>query len=109
MLFAFLPSVTDMAFVSVVAIMLFGKRLPEVARQVGRGWAELKKGLTSLQSEFNAALYSDVPSSSSRQSAAYSSSEIDDYEEQTAPKFVPPPSEPAVDTSRSSAPHSPAA
>jgi sec-independent protein translocase protein TatA len=90
---------TDMAFIAMVAIMLFGKRLPEVARQLGKGWAELKRGISGLQSEFNSALMSDTTtsSSSSYNSSSRSSSSnltyrdpIDDYEEQTAPKFVPP-------------------
>jgi sec-independent protein translocase protein TatA len=88
---------TDMAFIAMVAIMLFGKRLPEVARQLGRGWAELKRGISGLQSEFNSALMSDTTTSSSSSNSSSSSRSnlsyrdpIDDYEEQTAPKFVPP-------------------
>jgi sec-independent protein translocase protein TatA len=103
MILAFIGSATDMAFIAMVAIMLFGKRLPEVARQMGRGWAELKKGISGLQSEFNSALMSDTTSSSTNSSSNYNSRQssnltyrdpIDDYEEQTAPKFVPP-SEPS--------------
>ena len=82
-----------MAVIGVIAVMLFGKNLPDVARQVGRGWADLKKSLSGIQSEFNSALYSDSSSSSSRRSTSYTNS-IDDYEEQTAPKFEPPPAEP---------------
>ena len=95
MLFAFLAGAPELAVVGVLAVMLFGKNLPDVARQVGRGWADLKKSLSGIQSEFNSALYSDSSSngSSSSRSSSYTNA-IDDYEEQTAPKFEPPPAEP---------------
>jgi len=93
MLFALGFGGGEMAVIGVIAVMLFGKNLPDVARQVGRGWADLKKSLSGIQSEFNSALYSDSSSSSSRRSTSYTNA-IDDYEEQTAPKFEPPPAEP---------------
>lgn len=94
MLFALGLGAPEMALVGVLAVMLFGKNLPDVARQVGRGWADLKKSLSGIQSEFNSALYNDSSSSgSSRRSTSYTNA-IDDYEEQTAPKFEPPPAEP---------------
>ena len=37
--------------VGVVALLLFGKRLPEVGRSLGRGIAEFKKGLHEVQDE----------------------------------------------------------
>jgi sec-independent protein translocase protein TatA len=90
--FVFGFGATEMAVVGVIAVMLFGKNLPDVARQVGRGWADVKKSLSGIQSEFNSVLYSDNSSPSSRRSTSYTNS-VDDYEEQTAPKFVPPPAE----------------
>jgi sec-independent protein translocase protein TatA len=101
MLLAFGFGGTEMAVIGVLAVMLFGKNLPDVARQVGRGWADLKKSLSGIQSEFNSALYSDNSSPSTRRSTSYSNS-IDDYDEQTAPKFVPPPAE--ADSSSASPP-----
>ena len=35
----------EMLLVMGVAVLLFGKRLPEVGRQLGRGIIEFKKGL----------------------------------------------------------------
>lgn len=35
----------------IVALLLFGKRLPEVGRSLGRGIAEFKKGLRDVESE----------------------------------------------------------
>ena len=36
---------------ALVALLLFGKRLPEVGRSLGRGIAEFKKGLHDVQDE----------------------------------------------------------
>jgi sec-independent protein translocase protein TatA len=35
-----------------VAVLLFGKRLPEVGRSLGRGIVEFKKGLRGVEEEF---------------------------------------------------------
>lgn len=37
----------------IVALVLFGKRLPEVGRSLGRGIAEFKKGLHEVQDELS--------------------------------------------------------
>jgi sec-independent protein translocase protein TatA len=37
--------------VGIAAILLFGKRLPEVGRSLGRGIAEFKRGLRDVQDE----------------------------------------------------------
>ncbi len=37
--------------VGLVALLLFGKRLPEVGRSLGRGIAEFKRGLHDVQDE----------------------------------------------------------
>jgi len=39
--------------IMVVALLLFGKRLPEVGRSLGKGIAEFKKGLHDVQEELN--------------------------------------------------------
>ena len=97
MILAFIGMLTDMAFIAMVAIMLFGS--DEVARQMGRGWAELKKGINGLQSESNSALMSDTTSSSSNSSSNYNSRQssnlsyrdpIDDHEETHRPELSRP-------------------
>lgn len=42
-----------MLVLGIVALLLFGKRLPEVGRSLGRGIAEFKKGLRDVQEELN--------------------------------------------------------
>ncbi|MFO0840379.1 MAG: twin-arginine translocase TatA/TatE family subunit [Phycisphaerae bacterium] len=39
--------------IGIVALLLFGKRLPEVGRSLGRGISEFKKGLRDVQDELS--------------------------------------------------------
>jgi len=40
----------ELVILGIVAVILFGKRLPEVARSVGQSYAQLRKGLSEMQS-----------------------------------------------------------
>jgi sec-independent protein translocase protein TatA len=42
---------TEWIVIGVVCVLLFGKRLPEVGRSLGRSFVEFKKGLTDVQKE----------------------------------------------------------
>src|SRR5687767_12588069 len=78
----------EMIIVGVVAVLLFGKRLPEVGRSLGKGLVEFKKGIRGIEDDMNTSTYA----SSSRQTSRFN--EIDDRDEATAPRFEPPTSEP---------------
>ncbi|MGI9515725.1 MAG: Sec-independent protein translocase subunit TatA/TatB [Pirellulaceae bacterium] len=88
-----LPSIgiTELVVLGVVAIVLFGKRLPEVARNVGRGYGELRKGLNELQSTINTEV--DTGSPARRDRERISGPATDDLDEPTAPSLPPPPEE----------------
>jgi len=75
----------DMAIVLVIAVLLFGKRLPEVAKSLGKGVTEFRKGIRGIEDEIHQTDYS--PSASSRPA------KYEEREEPTAPRFVPPPAE----------------
>lgn len=77
----------EMVIVLVVAVLLFGKRLPEVGRSLGKGIIEFKKGVRGIEDEVESAV--NTPS---KKPVTRSTSE--DYEEATAPRFEPPASEP---------------
>lgn len=80
----------EMVLLFVVALLLFGKRLPEVARSLGKGMMEFKKGLYDIQDEVTSAANSTRSTvSQSRPIPA------DAREEATAPKFEPPKYEPS--------------
>ncbi|RIK82466.1 MAG: Sec-independent protein translocase TatA [Planctomycetota bacterium] len=82
----------DMMIVLVIAVLLFGKRLPEVARSLGKGVTEFRKGVRGIEDEFTRAEYS--PPTPSR-------STYEERDEPTAPKFVPPPMEESVASTES--------
>lgn len=47
----FQPGPQELMVVGLIALLLFGKRLPEVARNLGKGFSEFKKGMNSFQDE----------------------------------------------------------
>jgi sec-independent protein translocase protein TatA len=75
-------SAVHMLIFGIVAILLFGNRLPSVARSLGRSLVEFKKGMNELESEFKSSIYSE-PTSTPR--VAYT-----DHSEPAAPRFEPP-------------------
>lgn len=42
------PGPTEMIIIGIIAILLFGKRLPGVARSIGQSVFELKRGLSEV-------------------------------------------------------------
>src|SRR2546428_10899095 len=45
------PSFPELVIILIVALLLFGKRLPEVARSLGKGMVEFKKGLKGIEDD----------------------------------------------------------
>lgn len=46
-----MPGPMEMIIFGIIALLLFGKRLPEVARGLGKGIVEFKKGLNDVGDE----------------------------------------------------------
>jgi sec-independent protein translocase protein TatA len=89
----------EMVIIGIVAILLFGSKLPDVARSLGHSYREFKRGLGDIQSSLNVTdTYTSKSSRSSRSSSSSTSrsrsDDIDDHDEAMAPKFEPPTSEP---------------
>ncbi len=80
----------EMIVVMLVAVLLFGKRLPEVGRSLGKGIVEFKKGLHGIEDEIDAV--SNVPARRSETSYEPVTSET------TVPKFEPPSSGATIET-----------
>ena len=79
----------ELLVVGVVAVLLFGSKLPSVARSLGKSVTEFKKGIAGLEEEFYSA--------SSDTSRPKVNKYADDRDEPTAPKFEPPTAEPKAE------------
>lgn len=77
----------EMLIVGTIALLLFGKRLPEVARSLGKGIVEFKKGIHGIEDDIHDSV-NRPPSAQSRPMPQ------DDRDEAVAPKFEPPKLEP---------------
>ena len=84
-----------------VAILLFGRRLPEVGRTLGKGIVEFKKGIRGLEEEFR---FDDRPTSSPYHQAEPPPFVPSDLVESSVPKFQPPTSAPVLQPDRAAEP-----
>lgn len=72
----------EMLIVGAIAVLLFGSRLPSVARSMGRSLTEFKKGVQGLDDEVKGAYR-----------AATDTIDYDDRTEPSSPAFEPPKAE----------------
>jgi sec-independent protein translocase protein TatA len=89
-LFAFDLSPTTLLILGVIAVLLYGERLPEVARSVGKGLMEFKKGVRNIRDEVEGAINSAASGPSSTTATSQHYQQPEEREEATAPKFEPP-------------------
>ena len=75
----------ELLMIGVVALLLFGSRLPQVARSLGKSFSEFKRGIQGVQDEFNSAVYEGTNAAGI---------DYDNDQQPTAPKFQPPTSPP---------------
>jgi sec-independent protein translocase protein TatA len=73
-----MPGVTEWLIIGAIGLLLFGKRLPEVGRSLGKGIVEFKKGLAGIDEDINVASSVQptprpqmAPPASTQQSNAY--------------------------------------
>ncbi len=87
--FAFLNQLgpMEMGVVMVVAVLLFGKRLPEVGRSLGKGIVEFKKGLRGIEEDFDTSTTTTATSTPAHRVESYHPA---DFAEPSVPKFEPP-------------------
>ena len=76
---------------AILGLLLYGERLPEVAAQFGKQIMQLKKSVQGIRNEIESVAFD------AKHSIARSIDKVDEgtREEATAPKFDPPPAEPA--------------
>ncbi|MEX2174047.1 MAG: twin-arginine translocase TatA/TatE family subunit [Pirellulaceae bacterium] len=86
-------SFQELIIVAVVAILLFGKNLPDMAKKFGGMYREFRKGLDDLRSQVDFTdTFNSAPSKPKAARKTYS--DYDDFDEVSAPKFEPPPAAP---------------
>ena len=73
----------EILVIGVIAILLFGKRLPDVARSWGNSYRDLRRSLNDLKGSFSIDSYD---ASKPKRPAL----EQDDRVNESAPRFVPP-------------------
>lgn len=56
-----IPSEPELLILGVIALLLFGNRLPSVMRSLGSGVSEFKKGLDDVNREIHREVTSDAP------------------------------------------------
>jgi sec-independent protein translocase protein TatA len=77
---------------AILGVLLYGERLPEVAASFGKQFMQLKKSVQGIRNEIESVAFD------AKHSVTRSMEQSDDSsrEEATAPKFEPPPAEPAA-------------
>lgn len=86
----------ELMMVLVVAVLLFGAKLPEVARSLGSSYHQLKRGMSDIQGQFRMA------ETEIKRPFESIKKDFEDDEETTvssAPKFTPPPAAPSTENS----------
>lgn len=79
-----MPGGPELLIVLFVALLLFGKKLPEVARNMGKGLTEFKRGIRGVEEDVHGSTSYDPEPTAERPMAD------DDLANVTAPKFEPP-------------------
>ena len=87
-------SPTTMLFLAVLAVLLYGERLPEVARSLGKQFIDLKKSVQGIRDQFEEVTRGITTTVESPLPKAEATAQ---REQATAPKFEPPRSEPAAE------------
>jgi len=78
----FSPGPVEMLVILAVALLLYGGRLPEMARSWGKTLAEFRRGLSGIQNDLNDAMYSTPEQADyypEQLAAPYSDDTVDEY------------------------------
>jgi len=86
----------EMSVIGIIAVVLFGGNLPEVARKFGGKYSQIRRSLTEVQQQFRDA-QREVDRAMTIEDSRAAKAKTSDYEddsddspEPSAPKFKPP-------------------
>ncbi len=79
-----------MMVIGVIAVVLFGGNLPEVARKLGGSYREFRRGLNDVQQQFRMAEYEANKALTMDDPVKSTADEDEEPEEPSVPKFTPP-------------------
>lgn len=83
----------EMVAIGVIAVILFGGNLPEVARKLGGSYREFRRGLNEVQQQFRVAEY-EAKKTISEAESKFKDDDEEAVDESVggpkAPKFTPP-------------------
>ena len=82
---------SELLIIGALAVLLFGSKLPEVARNFGRSYQQVRKGLTDLQSSFTADANAPAKFDSRHEKIAHYKDAVDELETPPPPRFEPTP------------------
>ena len=80
----------ELVLIGVVAVILFGSRLPEVAKTLGQSYQQFRKGISDLQSTINSDTFDSGHNSKTPAGLPDYSDSDSDFEENSGPMFNPP-------------------
>jgi sec-independent protein translocase protein TatA len=83
----------EMTLILVAMLLLFGRRLPEVGRAMGRGIIEFKKGLKGINDDIDTAVDVEVVRDKQKQKPQQQNLPADDGEAEPAPSQYDPKAE----------------
>ena len=56
-----MPGATELIIIAVIALLIFGRRLPDVARSVGRSIVEFKRGIKEAKDDIDVQASAPAP------------------------------------------------
>ncbi len=67
----------ELLIIMVIALLLFGRRLPEVARSLGKGIVEFKRGMSGIEEDLDPSVNQSAQKASAIEGSSSKSTEVE--------------------------------